>query len=124
MQSRSFQDITDRLADQDDRNVELQKAKKKVEGECDALKKTIQDLEMSLRKAESEKQSKDQQNRSLQDEMAQQDEVIAKVNKEKKHQEEVNRKLTDDLQAEEDKVRTETDTSPAQGLCCGSLTQN
>lgn len=47
----------------------------------ESLKKQIQDLEMSLRKAESEKQSKDHQIRSLQDEMSQQDENIARLNK-------------------------------------------
>lgn len=92
------------MNDQESRNSELTKAKKKIEGELDGLKKNIQDLEMSLRKADSEKTSKDNQVRSLQDEMRQQDELIAKLNKEKKHQEEVNRKLTEDLQAEEDKV--------------------
>ncbi len=51
--------------------------------------KCLQDMELSLRKAESEKQSKDHNIRSLQDEMAQQDELVAKLNKEKKHQEEV-----------------------------------
>ena len=47
----------------------------------ESLKKQIQDLELSLRKAESEKQSKDHQIRSLQDEMAQQDENISRLNK-------------------------------------------
>lgn len=39
------------------------------------LKKNISDLEMNIRKQESEKQTKDHQIRALQDEMAQQDEV-------------------------------------------------
>lgn len=65
-----FQDLNDRLGDQEDRNADLQRAKKKLESELDSLKKQIQDLEMSLRKSESEKQSKDHQIRSLQDEMA------------------------------------------------------
>jgi hypothetical protein len=49
----------------------------------------FQDLELSLRKSESEKQSRDHNIRSLQEEMANQDELVAKLNKEKKHQEEV-----------------------------------
>lgn len=53
---------------------------------------------MSLRKSESEKQSKDHQIRSLQDEMQQQDESIAKLNKEKKHQEEVSEPTSNDSQ--------------------------
>lgn len=44
---------------------------------------------MALRKAESEKQSREQNIRLLQGEMANQDEAVARVNKEKKQQEEV-----------------------------------
>lgn len=44
---------------------------------------------MSLRKAESEKQSREQNVRSLQGEMASQDEAVARISKEKKQQEEV-----------------------------------
>lgn len=61
--------------DQEERNSDLQKGKKKVEQECDTLRKNIQDLELSIKKQEAEKQAKDQQIRSLQDEMTQQDEA-------------------------------------------------
>lgn len=54
--------------------------------------------------AEQEKQTKDNQIKTLQDEMAQQDEQIAKLNKEKKAMEELQKKTLEDLQAEEDKV--------------------
>jgi hypothetical protein len=115
-------DANERLAEQEDRNSGLAKSKKKVEQDNESLKKIITELEMTIKKQEAEKQSKDHQIRSLQDEIAAQDEVIAKVNKEKKHQEEVfiifkhpvivfsqckfqvNRKLLEDIQAEEDKV--------------------
>jgi hypothetical protein len=42
------------------------KAKKKAEQELDGFKKSVQDYEMSLRKVESEKQSKDHAIRALQ----------------------------------------------------------
>ena len=54
--------------------------------------------------AEQEKQVRDNQIKTLQDEMAQQDEQIAKLNKEKKAMEELQKKTLEDLQAEEDKV--------------------
>lgn len=57
------------MGDQEDRNSDLTRSKKKLETELESLKKQIQDLELSLRKADSEKQSKDHQIRSLQDEM-------------------------------------------------------
>lgn len=82
----------------------MQKAKKKVEQDCENLNRKIQDLELALKKAETEKQSKDNQIRSLQDEMTHQDDLVAKLNKEKKQQEEVNKKLLEDLQAAEDEV--------------------
>lgn len=53
------------------------------------LKKNVQDLEMTIKKQEAERQSKDHQIRSLQDEIAAQDDSIAKANKERKQQEEV-----------------------------------
>lgn len=54
--------------------------------------------------AEQEKQTRDNQIKTLQDEMAQQDEQIAKLSKEKKAMEELQKKTLEDLQAEEDKV--------------------
>ncbi|VDL84031.1 unnamed protein product [Nippostrongylus brasiliensis] len=97
-------DLNDQLADQEDRNATLAKAKKKVEQDNEALKKTVSELETTIKKQEGEKQSKDHQIRSLQDEIASQDDLISKINKEKKYQEEVNRKLLEDMQAQEDKV--------------------
>lgn len=98
------QEINDRLTNQEDRNSDLQRSKKKLEIDLDGLNKKIQDLELSLKKSESEKITKDNQIRSLQEEMTNQDEFIGRLNKEKKHQEEVSRKLVEDLQGEEDKV--------------------
>ena len=54
--------------------------------------------------AEQEKQTRDNQIKTLQDEMAQQDDQIAKLGKEKKAMEEQQKKTLEDLQAEEDKV--------------------
>jgi myosin heavy chain 6/7 len=100
---KQVNELSDRLGEQEDRNADINRGKKKVEGDCDNLRKKIEDLEGNLRKTESEKDAKDHQIRSLQDEMSQLDETIAKLNKEKKQQEEINRKLQEDVQAEEDK---------------------
>ncbi|KIH63296.1 myosin head, partial [Ancylostoma duodenale] len=54
-------DLNDQLADQEDRNASLTKAKKKVEQDNDALKKTVSELETTIKKQEQEKQSKDHQ---------------------------------------------------------------
>merc|ERR1719376_1864541 len=65
-------------------------AAKKLGAEGEELKKDIEDLERSLAKAEQEKNTKETQIKSLQDEMAQQDELIAKLTREKKKVEENN----------------------------------
>merc|ERR1712240_350963 len=59
--------------------------KKLLEQECLAVKKDIDDIEMAIQKIEQEKTNRDHTIRSLNDEIASQDEVINKLNKEKKH---------------------------------------
>ncbi|CAK5025246.1 unnamed protein product [Meloidogyne enterolobii] len=53
---RQLGDLQDRLGELEDRNADLQRVRKKGEQEIEGLKKNVQDLELSLRKAESEKQ--------------------------------------------------------------------
>merc|ERR1719285_984787 len=100
----TLKDVEERLMDEEDANASLGATKKKLAQESGELKKDIEDLERSLAKAEQEKNAKEHQIKTLQDEMAQQDELIAKLTREKKKMEEGNRKAADDLQAEEDKV--------------------
>merc|ERR1719435_453826 len=99
-----LKEVEARLMDEEDANATMSAAAKKLGAEGEELKKDIEDLERSLAKAEQEKNTKETQIKSLQDEMAQQDELIAKLTREKKKVEENNRKASDDLQAEEDKV--------------------
>merc|ERR1711868_128544 len=67
-------------------------------------KKDIEDLELTLQKLEQEKTNRDHSIRSINDEVAQQDEVINKLNKEKKMIGDNQAKAMEDLQAAEDKV--------------------
>merc|ERR1739842_274543 len=78
--------------------------KKIMEGEITAIKKDMEDLAMALQKLEQEKTNRDHTIRSLNDEVAQQDEVINKLNKEKKMIGDNQSKAFEDLQASEDKV--------------------
>ncbi|VDK52965.1 unnamed protein product [Anisakis simplex] len=59
-------DLSDQLAEQEDRNEALQKARKKVESENENFKRIIAELENTIKKQETEKQSKDHQIRALQ----------------------------------------------------------
>ena len=54
--------------------------------------------------AEQEKTTKDNQIKTLQDEMAQQDDIIAKLSRDKKGMDEDHKRTLEHLQKEEDKV--------------------
>merc|ERR1712149_115214 len=78
--------------------------KKQLEAGNGVIKKDIEDLELAIQKLEQEKTNRDHNIRSLNDEIAGQDEVINKLNKEKKHVAENNSKASEDMQCAEDKV--------------------
>ena len=59
----------------------LEEKKKKLEGEISGLKNDIQDMELNLQKSREETKSKENQIKTLNDEMARQDESIAKLQK-------------------------------------------
>merc|ERR1719466_641478 len=60
-------------------------------------------MELTVQKGENEKATKDHSIRSLNDEIAHQDELINKANKEKKIFQETNQKNAEELQSVEDK---------------------
>merc|ERR1712045_335212 len=78
--------------------------RKNMEGDLVVIKKDIEDLELALQKLEQEKTNRDHNIRSLNDEVAQQDEVINKLNKEKKMIGDNQAKAIEDLQVAEEKV--------------------
>merc|ERR1712243_298586 len=78
--------------------------KKQLEAENTVIKKDIEDLELAIQKLEQEKTNRDHNIRSLNDEIAAQDEVINKLNKEKKMVAENSSKASEDMQCAEDKV--------------------
>merc|ERR1712157_699350 len=73
--------------------------KKALEADNMVIKKDIEDLELAIQKLEQEKTNRDHIMRSLNDEIATQDEVINKLNKEKKHAGETSSKASEDLPA-------------------------
>merc|ERR1712168_704850 len=68
------------------------------------VKKDIEDIELAIVKVEQEKGNRDHTIKVLQDEIAEQDEIINKLNKEKKHLSEAQAKSNEDLIAANDKV--------------------
>ncbi|KAK7079756.1 putative TRAFAC class myosin-kinesin ATPase superfamily [Halocaridina rubra] len=96
-------ETTERLQNEEEARNQLLQSKKKQEQESNGLRKDIEDLELTIQKAEQDKATKDHQIRNLNDEIAHQDELINKINKEKKHLQECNQKSSEDLQGIEDK---------------------
>lgn len=60
-----------------------------------------------MKKAEAEKQSKENQIRAIQDELHKQEMTLQKLEREKKQQDEMNKKFLDDLQSEEERANSE-----------------
>merc|ERR1712002_615303 len=73
-------------------------------GSIGVVKKEIEDIELAISKVELEKGNRDHTIKVLQDEIAEQDEVINKLNKEKKHIGETQAKSNDDMIAANEKV--------------------
>merc|ERR1712240_445032 len=77
--------------------------KKLLEQECLAVKKDIDDIEMAITKVEQEKTNRDHTIRSLNDEIASQDEIINKVN----HLSQIKKKLESTLDELESSLEKE-----------------
>merc|ERR1712128_418325 len=91
------------LAEESSR-VELAGEVKAHSGSIGAKKKDIEDVELAILKVEQDKGNRDHTIKVLQDEVAEQDEVVNKLNKEKKHLSATTAKSSEDLVAAEEKV--------------------
>merc|ERR1711868_339078 len=85
--------------------IELAAEVKAHSGSIGAVKKDIEDVELAITKVETEKGNRDHTIKTLQDEIAEQDEVINKLNKEKKHLSATQAKSAEDLVSAEEKVK-------------------
>merc|ERR1712055_1125324 len=92
------------LAGEEASRVELANEVKDHSGSIGAVKKDIEDIELAITKVEQEKGNRDHTIKTLQDEIAEQDEVINKLNKEKKHLSGCQSKAAEDLTSAEEKV--------------------
>merc|ERR1719154_77906 len=92
------------LASEEASRVELAAEVKAHSGSISAVKKDIEDVELAILKVEQEKGNRDHTIKTLQNEVAEQDEVINKLNKEKKHLSSTQAKSSEDLAAAEEKV--------------------
>jgi myosin heavy chain 6/7 len=93
------------LKDEETSRIDLQAEVKAHSGSIGAVKKDIEDIELAITKVEQEKGNRDHTIKVLQDEIAEQDEVINKLNKEKKHLSGAQAKSNEDLIASDEKVQ-------------------
>merc|ERR1719305_172256 len=92
------------LSSEESSRVALAAEVKAHSGSIGVVKKEIEDIELAIAKVELEKGNRDHTIKVLQDEVAEQDEVINKLNKEKKHIAETQAKSNDDMIAVNEKV--------------------
>merc|ERR1711884_144228 len=92
------------LAEEENSRIALAAEVKAHSGSVGVVKKEIEDIELAIAKVELEKGNRDHTIKVLQDEIAEQDEVINKLNKEKKHIAENQAKSNDDMISANEKV--------------------
>merc|ERR1712180_246250 len=92
------------LAQEEGSRLDLGAQVKAHSGSVGVVKKEIEDIELAISKVELEKGNRDHTIKTLQDEIAEQDEVINKLNKEKKHIAETQAKSNDDSLSINEKV--------------------
>merc|ERR1719446_1205986 len=102
------------LKAEENSRVALAQEVKAHSGSIGAVKKDMEDVELMITKVETEKGNRDHTIRTLQDEIAEQDEVINKLNKEKKHLSATQAKSNEDLMGAEEKRKIEGDLKMAQ----------
>merc|ERR1712179_547376 len=92
------------LAQEEASRLDLAAQVKAHSGSVGVVKKEIRDIELAISKVELKKGNRDHTIKTLQDEIAEQDEVINKMNKEKKHLSSTQAKSAEDLVSAEEKV--------------------
>merc|ERR1719486_1263332 len=92
------------LSSEENSRIALAAEVKAHSGSVGVVKKEIEDIELAISKVELEKGNRDHTIKVLQDDIAEQDEVINKLNKEKKHIAENQAKSNDDMISVNEKV--------------------
>merc|ERR1719461_118584 len=104
----AVQDIIDktntRIKGEEDQIASINQQGQKVQQDASRLHGEVKVLEASLGSCEEDKMTKDSQIRTLKDEIAHQEELIAKLQKEKRSIGDTRQKTEEDIQAMEDKM--------------------
>merc|ERR1719232_2432678 len=100
---KQLDDVNKRVKGEEDLVNSINQAGIKVTSDANRLRGEIKNLECDCEKAEEDKSTKDNQIRTLREEIAHQEELIGKLQKEKKGAGEGRQKTEEDIQAMEDK---------------------
>merc|ERR1719277_991211 len=100
---KQLDDVNKRVKGEEDLVNSINQAGIKVTSDANRFREEIKNLECECEKAEEDKSTKDNQIRTLKEEIAHQEELIAKLGKEKKGAGEGRQKTEEDIQAMEDK---------------------
>merc|ERR1712227_344450 len=100
---KQLDDVNKRVKGEEDLVNSINQAGIKVTSDANRLREEIKNLECDCEKAEEDKSTKDNQIRTLREEIAHQEELIGKLQKEKKGAGEGRQKTEEDIQAMEDK---------------------
>merc|ERR1719266_2809905 len=100
---KQLDEVNGRIKGEEEQCASLEAQGGKVRQEADKLRGDIKTLESSLEATEEDKMTKDNQIRTLKEEIAHQEDLIAKLGKEKRGAGESRQKTEEDIQAMEDK---------------------
>merc|ERR1719216_298344 len=100
---KQLDETNKRIQGEEDAIANLESGAGKVRSEADKLKGEIKTLESTMEACEEDKMTKDNQIRTLKEEIAHQEEMIAKLQKEKRGVAESRQKTEEDIQSMEDK---------------------
>merc|ERR1712061_691102 len=100
---KQLDETNGRIRGEEDQISNLESQASKVRSEADRLKGEVKQLEQQMEACEEDKMTKDNQIRTLKEEIAHQEELIAKLQKEKKGVGETRQKTEEDIQSIEDK---------------------
>merc|ERR1711874_475997 len=100
---KQLRETQGRIKGEEDQKASINSQASKVKADADKLKGDIKELESSMEACEEDKATKDGQIRTLKDEIAHQEELVAKLTKEKRNIGDSRQKTEEDIQAMEDK---------------------
>merc|ERR1719295_1325912 len=100
---KQLNDTMARVKAEEEQKAAISQQATKVKSDADRLRGEIKELESKMEACEEDKATKDSQIRTLKDEVAHQEELIAKLHKEKRSIGDSKQKTEEDMQAMEDK---------------------